>query len=353
MVSHYTNNVSFWFGIKPSNRVFFSGDLGVELFFALSGFLIGRILLDIADRDPSWRNLRVFLVRRWMRTLPLYWLWLIVIALAYPPAAHLGAYLLRFGTLTQNLDRPMTNDFWYAVSWSLTIEEWFYILFGVGVILATRLIRRPWAFWIPLLVLLTVPAALRLCVPGFADWSNGLNKVVPFRLDEIGYGVVAAWLYTRRSWIFRHPCLPLLAGLALVAAMWLGPVQSPLYQALRYNVTVVGCALCLPAAIRVRNLPPPLAAAARTLSRQSYALYLVHLTLLVDLAQGLWWRHRISAPAAVALAVVLPFVVAELASRWIEQPIMRRRPRQWFEPARQTQHLTWNPQKEPAAVAKG
>jgi len=165
MVSHYTNNVSFWFGIKPSNRVFFSGDLGVELFFALSGFLIGRILLDIADRDPSWRNLRVFLVRRWMRTLPLYWLWLIVIALAYPPAAHLGAYLLRFGTLTQNLDRPMTNDFWYAVSWSLTIEEWFYILFGVGVILATRLIRRPWAFWIPLLVLLTVPAAPVTCIP--------------------------------------------------------------------------------------------------------------------------------------------------------------------------------------------
>jgi peptidoglycan/LPS O-acetylase OafA/YrhL len=47
----------------------FVGDTGVEIFFALSGFLIGRILIGIAGARPAWSDLLVFLVRRAMRTL--------------------------------------------------------------------------------------------------------------------------------------------------------------------------------------------------------------------------------------------------------------------------------------------
>src|ERR1700744_4520851 len=77
LFAHYTNNISFWMGYAPPWKVFFSGDVGVDLFFVLSGFLIGRLLLEIADTAASFENLWIFLVRRWLRTLPLYFLWLV------------------------------------------------------------------------------------------------------------------------------------------------------------------------------------------------------------------------------------------------------------------------------------
>jgi peptidoglycan/LPS O-acetylase OafA/YrhL len=353
LISHYTNNMSFWLHIQPSQRIFFSGDLGVELFFALSGFLIGRILLDLAARAPTWPNLLIFLLRRWMRTLPLYWLCLAVLALAFPPAAHLGHSLLHFASLTQNLTQPMPKDDWFAVSWSLTIEEWFYLLFGAGVILSARLIRKPWAFWVPLTLLLTVPPALRLSVPAFADWSSGFAKMVPFRLDEIGYGVVLAWLHARSHWIFRHTLLPLSLGIGLIAMTWFDWVPLPfrLYWALHYNAMILGCVLCLPAALRVRNLPRWLESVVRTVSRQSYALYLIHLTILVDVAQSLWWTHRISTGTAILLALALPFPVAGLLSRIIEQPIMRLRPAQRFQPSARPLSYGWAAGAAPTPVA--
>lgn len=337
IVSHYAHNLLFWFGIHPPYRVYFSGDAGVELFFALSGFLIGRILLDIAERDPSWRNLWIFLVRRWMRTLPVYWLCLLALAATYPPTnGHVGDYVLRFGSLTQNFLHPMPDDDWFAVSWSLTIEEWFYLAFGTGVIVAMRLIRRKWAFWLPLLVLLVVPLALRLSVPAFADGASGLTKMAPFRMDEIGYGVVLAWVYDRKMRLFDHPVLLLLCGLGLIAATWLQelPVSPWLYASLRYNVTVIGCVMCIPAALRLQRVPCWLGATARTLSRQSYALYLIHLSVLLDIAQRYWWTHHISAVTAALIALTLPFALAELMSRYVELPIMRLRPPQQARVAR-------------------
>ena len=107
MVAHYTNNISFWYGLTPPPAVFFTGDLGVDLFFALSGFLIGGILIDVLDRAPSWSSLWRFMLRRWLRTLPAYWTWLAVLALAFPPVRPISAPLPRFATMTQNLLQPM------------------------------------------------------------------------------------------------------------------------------------------------------------------------------------------------------------------------------------------------------
>jgi peptidoglycan/LPS O-acetylase OafA/YrhL len=49
-----------------------SGFLGVELFFALSGFLVGSLLLELIERDASLLSWWRFMVRRWLRTVPLY-----------------------------------------------------------------------------------------------------------------------------------------------------------------------------------------------------------------------------------------------------------------------------------------
>src|SRR5690349_15005952 len=91
---------------------------GVELFFALSGFLIGGLLLDLQERGATRRAIRIFLVRRWMRTLPLYYLALLTLLLfpvLEPSSQHrLSSYFL----LIQNFVTPMPASNWFGISWS-------------------------------------------------------------------------------------------------------------------------------------------------------------------------------------------------------------------------------------------
>ena len=316
MVSHWAHNIGIWYHYATPQPVFFAGDVGVDLFFALSGFLIGRILLGIIENAPTWRSIGIFLVRRWMRTLPLYWLWLLVLAVFQPHAPGVRT-IGQMAVLMQNVAWQMPPGFFFAVSWSLTVEEWFYLSFGVALLGSVLLIGRRGAVWPVLAVFLSVPLALRLTVPAFADWSNGLSHAVVFCLDSICYGVLVAVAWRRQGLIFRHPKASLVLGLSLIGAGWadLLPIPSHLLLALIPNVIVIGCALCLPAAIGLRLERPRAAAVVRQISAQSYGLYVMHLTILADVAQHLYFAHDISRPAAVLLGVGLPFcfIVAELS----------------------------------------
>ena len=328
MVSHWSNNILFWFGIKPDGRIFFSGDLGVELFFALSGFLIGQILISQAGQNPSLSNLRVFLVRRWLRTLPLYFLVLILLLLFFPPAELVLRYALKFGTLTQNLFKPPPPGWWYAVSWSLAVEEWFYLLFGCAVFLSFRIFRAGWAIWPPTAIFILVPLALRLGVPGFSLDAGGMGQMVFFRMDAIAYGVAMAQLYRQGSWLFRHPLVCLAAGLGLLAMLWAGhaPLPAALVPALIFNLIIIACALLLPWALTVRVRPGFFHSVVSAISAQSYGLYLIHLTILVDVAQTLWFRHIAPVWVCVGVAVIAPFALSYLSFRFLEAPILSWRP---------------------------
>ena len=332
MGSHWTNNFSYWIGTKVDQHIFFSGEVGVELFFALSGFLIGRILIDIAQTEPTLRNYIIFMVRRWMRTLPLYFFLLITMFIFFPPVANSGKLLLEFMTLTQNLLHPMPPNWYFAVSWSLTIEEWFYLLFGfIFIGLAAVLRRSRITLWGTLLVFVAGPLALRFMVADYARWDSELPKMVFFRIDEIAYGVLMAHLYLRRAWPFRHPLLSLCAGLLLIAAAWSDrlPLPVSVVPMLLHNAVIIGCALCLPAAVRLRRLPRWAELPVRMVSAQSYALYLMHETIMVDVVQGrLWGPGRLAAYPSMALAVVLPFALSYVSYRWFESPILSWRPAQ-------------------------
>lgn len=338
MASHYTNNFSYWLGISPPPGLFYAGDLGVALFFGLSGFLIGGILLDIIAAGGGGHALLRFWIRRWMRTLPVYWVWLCVLIIFFPPARHRLDYFLHFATMTQNMLRPMPPHFWFAVSWSLPIEEWFYFLFGGVVVFAALYFDRRKGVLLALALFLLVPLVLRALDPQIPVWDSGHILMVPFRLDEIAYGVVIAVLYRARNRVFRHAGACLALGLLLLVGHWalqwrpmtLIPFRA--YTVLRPTWTILGSVLCLPAAIQLQRLPAWLVWLARTISRQSYALYLVHLTLLVDVVQAYWWTHRTMTAPAIAAALVLPFIVAEILSRVVEQPVMRLRPAQFATP---------------------
>jgi peptidoglycan/LPS O-acetylase OafA/YrhL len=132
------------------------GFLGVDMFFVISGFLIGQILLGEYARSGQL-DLRRFFMRRALRLMPLYWVALGLTALAVwlggQQVEQIGPIALR-----ANLDQLWKNLLYInnffppeqqfgamSHSWSLAVEEQFYLLFP-GLLLLffkTRLRRRP------------------------------------------------------------------------------------------------------------------------------------------------------------------------------------------------------------------
>jgi peptidoglycan/LPS O-acetylase OafA/YrhL len=175
--------------------IFRYGWVGVDLFFVLSGFLITRILLQARGYDHFFRN---FYVRRALRVWPLYYC---ILALAFgvvPLALHRlglnpsqgadGRSPLVYALFLQNLwhsSTPLIPAL--TVTWSLAIEEQFYVVWPALVFsLSPRALR-----WLLGAVLVISPLvrvlALREGVPGIALYVNTLS-----RLDGLAVGCLLA-----------------------------------------------------------------------------------------------------------------------------------------------------------------
>ncbi len=343
LVSHCGDTFAAWWDVRAPFLSSVSGFFGVELFFVLSGFLIGRLLLRIVERRPTWRDWRVFMVRRWMRTLPVYYLWLAVLAAAWPPLfwvpghAALWRTLPWFATLTQNMAWPVVGG-WFGVSWSLAVEEWFYLLFSSLLLGGAALFGRRRALLVSLTAFLLIPPLLRWQVPATADWGEFTSKVVPLRLDAIGFGIVVAWLAQRRSRLLARPLLLLFVGVAVVAGVWLGPVARMLtaigpqvQRTFLFDVASLGFAMLLPAADRLRHAPGWIARPAARVAGQSYAIYIVHLSLLDIVGYYRVVLHAPALPCAVACLAAI-WLLSWASFRWLESPLLRLRPPQHAVP---------------------
>ena len=325
------------------------GFMGVQLFFVLSGFLIGRILIRLigaersggferfgSGRAPGWRPWLTFMVRRWMRTVPLYWLVLLLLAWFWPPffwVPHnslLLPHLLTYGSFTQNLFWPL-RDGWYSVSWSLAVEEWFYLVFSAVLFSLAKLFRPGAALGLALLVFILTPLMLRIQSVSSIDWKPGDEQVVPLWFDALATGVLTSWILAQVQ-VGRVARLSAFAlGVAIVSFVWSGGVGwlrvvgQPVSRSVNYELLSCGFALCIPAAVSLRTVPAPIALIALCLSRWSYGLYLTHLSILeIGGYSGPRWAV---APVWLAACCLMLSVLASWFSwRFFESPILRSRP---------------------------
>ena len=131
-----------------------SGWLGVDLFFVLSGYLIGNQLLSHRIKDPKF-SLKDFYARRALRTWPVFWIVLTAyfvfpIALGGKDPPPLWAFL----TFTQNFGLLPGTAFSHA--WSLCIEEQFYLVLPLAFLAARRIGLRKTQIWVLLGALMAV-----------------------------------------------------------------------------------------------------------------------------------------------------------------------------------------------------
>jgi peptidoglycan/LPS O-acetylase OafA/YrhL len=324
-----------------TERLSIFGFLGVELFFVLSGFLIGGIILKTFPEAPTAQSLLSFWVRRWFRTLPNYYLFLVVNLVLWAALGHRLSGLLPYGAFLQNLWWPCR--LFFNESWSLAVEEWFYLLFPLLLLAGTRLRPRlRFACALALSVLFALSTGARVVAVTAADpsWDAGLRKVVVHRLDALMAGVLAAYLKVYAPALWRSLTYRLLpAGVllfAVVTASYYGAPRNDYFFArtFMFNATSFAVVAFLPALDAWRSAGGPLAAWTRRISLWSYSLYLCQLPVLEVLKAGFGDPRKLGLEmgefkiAAVSAAfVVLSIAVAAFTYRFFEKPAMDLRER--------------------------
>jgi len=179
---------------------------GVTLFFVLSGFLIGRILIrTLENSPPTTRVLLHFWKRRWWRTLPNYFLvlaFLLVhhsITKEFRASEHLSYFIF-----SQNLFYE--HPWFFGEAWSLSVEEWFYFLIPILIFLFIRFARLPAkrSFFIVIVLIIISVFAFRvlrfhyLALWEITDFDAGktFRMQVFTRLDSIMFGVLGAYIFS-------------------------------------------------------------------------------------------------------------------------------------------------------------
>ena len=173
----------------------------VSIFFVLSGFLIGRILLKIfVEKEVSSKIVINFWVRRWFRTLPAYFCTIaILLIISSLNGIFPESFSWKYLVFLQNF--KTTIPAFFVESWSLTIEEWFYLLFPIVLfmVLKSSILDRKstFLFVIGLFIILPIFYKLRRSL-----MLNSLNpsdlplftQQVLTRIDSIVYGVLGAYI---------------------------------------------------------------------------------------------------------------------------------------------------------------
>lgn len=177
--------------------LFSRGWAGVDIFFVLSGFLIASQVIKEKQAKPFVKKLKHFWVKRWFRTLPLYFTALFAYVVIKPLLGwEFSDSILKYFFFLQNYFAP--KDF--VQSWSLCIEEQFYIIFPLLVFTFSKLIKKPW-FW---LLPIVVSILCRYFIVGSETIENEtqLAYSIAFpsftRMDGISLGVFLA--FTQDYW---------------------------------------------------------------------------------------------------------------------------------------------------------
>lgn len=184
---------------------------GVSIFFVLSGFLIGGILIKTLEKQRfDFKVILNFWVRRWFRTVPNYFLILIILlSLNIIFTENFSFYQIRYFLFSQNLFSKHPEFF--PEAWSLSVEEWFYLLIPILIFIFIKTINlsiKKTIFLMAFGIIISITLFryyrfVNLTIDTWEVWDLTLRKQVFTRLDSLMYGVIGAFtsFYFKDFWI--------------------------------------------------------------------------------------------------------------------------------------------------------
>ncbi len=324
------------------------GWMGVDLFFVLSGFLIGSQLLQPCARG-EYVDVPAFYARRAYRILPAYF---VVLALyGVIPAWREQALLpaaWKFVTFTMNLVMNYPAELAFSHAWSLCVEEHFYLVLPWLVVWCLRRpsMRKTMTLFVGLVALGVAVRGWELFhvvrVPGLSDdeaWAMFMKRIyypTYSRLDGLLMGVALACVQVfRPGWwarVSRRGWELLVAGLAVSGgAVWLFRDGYPSFDQtagvlVGFPVLSLGLTLLVAAAVSENGALRRRVPGAKMVATLAFGLYLTHKEVAHVDRLLLSWMERPSWRAA-AVYVATCFAVAGALYVAVERPFLRLRAR--------------------------
>lgn len=267
---------------------------GVSIFFVLSGFLIGGILLKIINTSGfTIRDIINFWIRRWLRTIPNYFFILLILILCQILIVKdIGQVNFRYFIFSQNLYQP--HPLFFPEAWSLSIEEWFYFLFPIlTYLLFVSLKSKNKSVIIAAVVFIIIPFVLRIIKyyqVGDTDWDLNFRKIIILRLDSLMYGIVGAYFFTFRKefWVKIKKIGLIISGLIILfLIIYSGlAIEKQMFNTIyHFNLESIAVLFALPYFSELKSIKYIRIANLFTfISLISYSMYLINLTLIREIA---------------------------------------------------------------------
>jgi peptidoglycan/LPS O-acetylase OafA/YrhL len=330
------------FGKRIVAALVWNGQFGVQMFFAVSGFLITATTLrrwgslaDVSVRD--------FYRLRFARIAPmLVALLLVLMGLHY---AGVGTFLVSAKTgglwravlaaVTLHVNVLQARVGWlpagWGVLWSLSVEEMFYLFFPV----VARIFGRGRIFVAVLLCFVAVgPLARTVFTHGNEVWTE---QSYLGGMDAIALGCLTALVVERRQFSPRALRITGVAGVALILFVLVGLrfVSVPVIgeSGLDMTIIAVGTCLVMVAAAQSRWRGPRVLGPLLLLGQRSYEVYLTHMfVVFACFAMFMRYGHPLWAvPVLFVVTMMVATVVGELVARYFSEPVNRKLRAWWSE----------------------
>lgn len=339
------------------NRVFTDalqvfGVYGVEIFFVLSGFLIGGILFNlIQTKDVGLKQIGYFWIRRWFRTLPLYFIILCLnIILVVSIKGEIPSKLWKYFLFLQNFKDEYLDFF--PESWSLSIEEYAYLLAPLSLFLLYRLV--PVGYNKQKVFLIN---ALGLCLCSlvaksiyyynhlenhqtFIYWNFNLKPMVVYRLDAVFIGFILVYYFKKYTNFIKANRIQLaICGSVLLVILMASLIIYPIsqYNTFYWNVLFLplnSCALALilPHFYFLKLKSNRLKRLITKTSLYSYSMYLIHYSLLFIIINHFFDLSQFDIGLGTIftlLYMAIVYLLSKISYTYLEKPLtdLRDQPR--------------------------
>lgn len=330
---------SHWAGyhqyLWEDNIFWFNGEIGVKIFFVISGFLITGILLNERNRTEQIgrtksQSIKTFYIRRFLRIFPIYYFTLFVLyGLGHPDVVRSIGWHLSY---LSNIFFAVRGEYLGDVShfWSLAVEEQFYLVWPFVVFF----ISRRYLFSFMVICMITAPLFRFLCM-FVMGWNDVTSSVLPFSsLDCLAGGSLLALMnseefkpLTKQISGIVIKRMAVLSGILFLAAHFIHVAENHVWhlisvQRILLVPMLMGIVMLFVDGFKgvaktVSEFPPFL-----YIGKISYGIYIFHffipwLTLMICNQFGL----KIPIVAMLAINVAVLLMVSALSWHLFEKPI--------------------------------